>query len=58
MTIAITHDEYGTVYNAIERELHPDLPPITPDPLVAKVAWAVLRAQGRLEARSATSKRT
>jgi hypothetical protein len=45
-TIVIDGTEYSRAYRVIERALHPDVPPVTPDPAVAQTTRAVLRALG------------
>lgn len=36
--------EYGRVYRIIERQVHPDRPPLQPDPAVAQITLKVVRA--------------
>jgi hypothetical protein len=48
LTTEVTRDEYGRVFNIIERAAHPDMPPTTPDPNVAHATWEVFRALGRV----------
>jgi hypothetical protein len=54
MNVAVTNDEYRRLYRAIERVAHPDLPPATPDPVVATVTWDVFEALGRVETSRST----
>jgi hypothetical protein len=45
-TSHITDAEYSKLYRLIERRMHPDRPPATPDPEVAQFTLAVFRTLG------------
>jgi len=38
--------EYGRVYRIIEHQVHPDRPPLQPDPTVAQITLEVVRTIG------------